>query len=336
MTESLNQVELIYIFLSLSIIFLFFFFFSNISKTLNIFDKPNEKRKIHSENIPSIGGFLFFSIFLLYGLTALFFDIKSDFFLFNKQIFVIIFCSSLIFFFGILDDKVNIGSLKKSIFFIIIILIFISNDKDSTIYFIRFGTLDKVFALDNFTFLFTVFCIFAFMNFFNMYDGINLQSGLYLFFLSLLFIIKNIEVIFFISIVIALIFFLFFNYKNKIFLGNGGAYFLSFLFSIFFIKSNLILSKVSTEEILILMIIPGLDMLRLFVSRLIKGQSPFLADSNHIHHLFLKKYSNTQTALLIFSLTFIPYLAFTYLKLFYIIFFIQLAIYVFSVQYFRK
>ena len=174
-----------------------------------------------------------------------------------------------------LDDKVNIGSLKKSFIFIVIILIFIFNDKDANIYFVRFETLDKVFALDNFTFLFTVFCIFAFMNLFNMYDGINLQSGLYMLFLSLLFIMKNIEIVFFISLSISLIFFLFFNYRNKIFLGNSGAYFLSFLFSIFFIKSNLILSKISTEEIVILMLIPGLDMLRLFVTRLVKNQSPF-------------------------------------------------------------
>ena len=43
-----------------------------------------------------------------------------------------------------LDDKVNIGSLKKSFIFIVIILIFIFNDKDANIYFVRFETLDKV------------------------------------------------------------------------------------------------------------------------------------------------------------------------------------------------
>ena len=328
MIESLNQVEVIYLISTLLVIFLFFNFLSSISKTLNIFDEPNEKRKIHLDRIPSIGGFLFFSIFFIYGLTIILFEIRSDFFLYNKQIISIMFCASLIFFFGILDDKVNIGSLKKSIFFIIIILIFISNDKDSNIYFVRFETLNKVFALDNFTFLFTVFCIFAFMNLLNMYDGINLQSGLYLLFLSLLFIMKNIEIVFFISLAVSLIFFLIFNYKNKIFLGNSGAYFLSFLFSIFFIKGNLILSKINTEEILILMLIPGLDMLRLFVARLIKGQSPFLADNNHIHHLFLKKFSITQSALFIFLLTFLPYVTFKFFDIFYVILFLQLAIYI--------
>ncbi len=336
MTESLNQIEIVYFVFSLLIIFLFFIFFPRIAKNLNIFDEPNEKRKIHSESTPSIGGFLFFPIFLFYGLMVLFFDIESDLFDYNNQIISIIFCASLIFFFGILDDKVNIESAKKSIFFIVVILIFISNDNDSNIYFIRFETLDKVFALNNFTFLFTVFCIFTFMNLFNMYDGINLQSGLYLLFLSLLFIMKNIEVIFFISIVIALIFFLFFNFKNKIFLGNGGAYFLSFLFAIFFIKGNLSLSKISTEEILILMLIPGLDMLRLFVSRLIKNQSPFLADNNHIHHLFLKKFNKTKSAFFIFFLTLFPYLAFKLSDLFFAVVLIQLTAYIFFNLYLKK
>ena len=73
MIESLNQIEVIFLSSSLFIIFLFFALFSNIAKILNIFDEPNEKRKIHSESIPSIGGFFFFSIFLLYGLTIVFF-----------------------------------------------------------------------------------------------------------------------------------------------------------------------------------------------------------------------------------------------------------------------
>ena len=66
MIESLNQVEVIYLISTLLVIFLFFNFLSSISKTLNIFDEPNEKRKIHLDRIPSIGGFLFFSIFFIY------------------------------------------------------------------------------------------------------------------------------------------------------------------------------------------------------------------------------------------------------------------------------
>ena len=71
------------------------------------------------------------------------------------------------------------------------------------------------------------------MNLFNMYDGINLQSGLYLLFLCSLFIFKNIEIIFY----------FFFNVNifcliiKEIFLGNGGVYFYLF-YSQHFSKGN--------------------------------------------------------------------------------------------------
>ena len=47
------------------------------------------------------------------------------------------------------------------------------------------------------------------------------------------------------------------------------------------------------------MMIPGLDLIRLFIIRIVKGKNPFLADSNHIHHLYLKKFSLNTTFLII-------------------------------------
>ena len=157
-----------------------------------------------------------------------------------------------------------------------------------------------------------------------MFDGINLQSGLYLLLISAIFFIKNIDPMFFVLNIIALIFFLYFNFKNKVFLGNNGIYFLAFLFSIFFIKSNNYIGKIIIEEIAILMMIPGLDMFRLFFNRIFNGKSPFLADKNHIHHILLNKYNNTKVALIIFLLTLIPY--FLYAMYGYLIFILNLQI----------
>ena len=39
------------------------------------------------------------------------------------------------------------------------------------------------------------------------------------------------------------------------------------------------------------MIIPGLDMLRLYIQRIYNKKNPFKADLNHLHHLLLKKFS---------------------------------------------
>ena len=39
------------------------------------------------------------------------------------------------------------------------------------------------------------------------------------------------------------------------------------------------------------MAIPGLDMFRLFIARLISGKHPFKPDTNHIHHLIADYFS---------------------------------------------
>ena len=48
---------------------------------------------------------------------------------------------------------------------------------------------------------------------------------------------------------------------------------------------------VTVEEIVIFMLIPGLDMLRLALLRIANKKHPFSADTNHIHHLLLFKYN---------------------------------------------
>ena len=116
--------------------------------------------------------------------------------------------------------------------------------------------------------------------------------------------------------------FLYNNYKNRIFLGNCGTYFLSYLLSIYLIKSNIIFHTISVEEILILLLIPGLDMLRLFLNRIICGNSPFLPDNNHIHHLLLEKFNQFTVSLIIIMLTVTPYLIYLlFLKSLIVVFF---------------
>ena len=168
-----------------------------------------------------------------------------------------------------------------------------------------------------------------------MFDGINLQSGLYSLTIFLFFLLKGIEPLIFIPFSFISLIFLIYNFRGKIFLGNCGSYFLSFLISAFIIKSNIKLSLISVEEIVILMMIPGLDLIRLFCKRLVSGQSPFIADRNHIHHILSSKFSDLKSVIIIFSLTFIPLLFLQYLNNFIIIIF-QIFLYFSLIIYFKK
>ena len=88
----------------------------------------------------------------------------------------------------------------------------------------------------------------------------------------------------------------YFNYiKNPYkysFLGDGGALSLSFFFSIFFIKFYKINLVSNSEDIIVLMLVPGFDMFRLFVLRILNKKNPFSADENHIHHILFRIFKN--------------------------------------------
>ena len=54
------------------------------------------------------------------------------------------------------------------------------------------------------------------------------------------------------------------------------------------------------------MMVPGLDMFRLFIHRLYKLNNPFKPDRNHIHHYFLNKLEFKYSFLIIQMLILIP------------------------------
>ena len=67
--------------------------------------------------------------------------------------------------------------------------------------------------------------------------------------------------------------FLILNLKKKLFLGDSGVFFLSTLFSLLVIE-NYQINKISAEQIFLLMMLPGIDMLRLFLERILKKKKP--------------------------------------------------------------
>ena len=69
------------------------------------------------------------------------------------------------------------------------------------------------------------------------------------------------------------------------------------------------------DEIVLIMIIPGLDLLRVAVSRIILGKHPFSADNRHLHYLLLKKLGYIKTLFAIQIIVILPYLSQEYLSL---------------------
>ena len=138
-----------------------------------------------------------------------------------------------------------------------------------------------------------------------MYDGINLQSLSYYIFINLFLISKGIAVEFNLFLTISLIFLSFYNYKDKLFIGESGVYLLSFTF-LFQTLTNYNLGNIELEEIMLITFIPIIDSVRLFFFRIIRGINPFIGDRNHIHHILSKKFGYKMTIIILNLLVFVP------------------------------
>ena len=97
------------------------------------------------------------------------------------------------------------------------------------------------------------------------------------------------------------------NYKNYLFLGDSGIYLLSSIASFIFINEyNVFKTILYADEIFVLMMVPGVDMVRLVIFRVLKRKNPFKGDRNHLHHLLTKKLTIIQTNLLVILMVFLP------------------------------
>ena len=321
---------LFFILISVIINMILVYFFKNLSNYIDIFDIPDDDRKLHTHKVPSIGGVIFFGNFILFFIFLIFNneflnDYELKFLNGKKQYFSFFVIPILIFFIGIIDDKINLSALKKFVLFITLI-VFSNIDENLSISFLSFEFLNYNIETNRIGIFFSIISIFYFMNALNMFDGINIQTPLYLFLIFLFLIYKGELIVIF--LIIPSIFFLYLNFNGKCFLGNSGSYFLGFIISIILIKINQANpNKLNSEEILIILSLPCFELFRLFLERIIAQKNPFSGDRNHIHHLLNKKFNNLQTSLITNGFIFVPLIISQFFGLKILIFIFQFLIY---------
>lgn len=329
------------------IIFLFLingiFFIKNksISQYFQLFDHPDFLRKIHKKKISCIGGFYIITnlgLLISYNFYTSENLIPFEYFqdeLTNLFFFSISFLA--IFFIGVYDDKYEIKPEKKLILFGVIILFLILADRDLAIQTLRFSFTDSIYDISDYSKFFTIFCIIVFMNAFNMYDGSNFQvSSITMVIMSYLFLMSKSFDYLSITIILSLIFFSILNLQNKLFLGDNGSLILSFLISYSVIKFYGQKSIVYADEVCLLLLLPVIDLLRLFIIRIYSGKSPFLSDKNHLHHLFLKRFNYSQTIILLFLLYSLPIFFAVITKKYFLFIMLQIFVYLLTITSLNK
>jgi UDP-GlcNAc:undecaprenyl-phosphate GlcNAc-1-phosphate transferase len=290
--------KFILILFSLLIIFLINKYRSKIAIKTNLIDKPDKIRKLHKKPIPLLGGTMIFSSFVLINLYLIFFQELE------KNSLIIFLCCMFCFVLGLIDDIKKISYKYKFLILFIIFYTFVSLDPNLQLNKIYFSTLNKEFHLNHLSIPFTILCLLLLTNAINLIDGIDgLCILISIIFLTwLIYAFQNTESLF-IVIVISLIYILRLNIKKKIFLGDSGSLFLGCLIGLNIILNyNLEILKInySAENIFIVLMLPGLDMLRVFIIRIINKKNPFLPDTIHFHHLLLNRKIKLRNILTIF------------------------------------
>jgi len=265
-----------------------------IAQKRKIYDIPDNIRKIHGEQIPSLGGI---GLFVGYCCTIIFFN-KIHWVGFNA--FMV--SSLLLFFTGIYDDIMNMEPYKKLL-----------TQLGATFITVYFAQLDQFLwpllgqswpALATYWVFLTLLGTF-YINVFNFIDGIDGLAGmlsiLYCTVLGVLFyqLKAHQEIIICCALIGGTAGLLWYNYAPaKIYMGDTGSMFIGFTIVYLSLKyihhsyqntDNPTTASIAPSVLMVLSLVlpPMLDALRVFALRMSKGISPLKADRLHLHYYLL-------------------------------------------------
>lgn len=310
---------------------------AHLAHELHLYDMP-DSRKVHSLPIPRLGGVVFLPTIII--ATAMVVALATRFGLnFNTLIYhgapqhfvAYLAGAMLLYCLGIYDDMVGVGyRVKFCVQTAAACLLCVSG--------LWVASLEHIFFVDSIPFWIgmplTVFFVVYVTNAMNLIDGIDgLASGLAslsLLCMAVLCVISRDMVWAMLAMAFVGVLTVFFGYNvfghsNKVFMGDSGSltlgFTLSFMVLHFWQKNPVWNPHLHNIGIVVLstLVIPMLDVVRVFMSRVRDGRNPFLPDKNHIHHKLMRTGLSvhvTMVTLLLLSATFIllNYLVATYLS----------------------
>ena len=265
------------------------------AKKLGLVDIPNE-RSIHKKVVPRGAGIAFV-------LPILFLVLLFDFEYF-KTYYYIYFAITIVFIAGALDDMNGLPPKVKFLFLFVASLLLYFND----FAIVSLGTYIgyEVVLPAWFVFPFTFFAIAGYTNALNLMDGLDgLAASISLVIFVTFFTIGleyQDELLISLSsfFIVALLAFLWFNWNPAtIFMGDSGSLTLGTTISILAIQSMQYITPVSA---LFIIAIPVLDTFIVIIRRIQRGNSPFKADKNHMHHFLFNVKADVRYTVIIFVL----------------------------------
>jgi UDP-N-acetylmuramyl pentapeptide phosphotransferase/UDP-N-acetylglucosamine-1-phosphate transferase len=302
---------------------LLIFFYSTIISVVifYIFKKKNilidqtlistHKKLINSriKSIPLCGGIIIFICSIL----------------FFKELTLLKLFGLFILILGIFSDNNKISSPKIRILLQLILLSSFVFFIDLGIENVRINFINKFLKINLVSTVFTIFCILVLINGSNFLDGLNtLLIGYFILVCSFLIFLSNEHSLIInqninILLIFLIIIFLF-NFFGKIFLGDAGAYLISFYIAFFVIDFSMKNNSVSPYLICFLLWYPAFENLFSILRRIFKNKKVQEPDQNHLHQIIYNslikikiinyKFINTSTGIIINIFNFIMFLIF--------------------------
>lgn len=265
-----------------------------VSLNKQLLDRPDGFRKTHLKEVPALGGIAIFLATIFSYSTMVDYTESSPVYFFIPSIVIL-------FFAGVKDDLDNLPAFKKLLIQLICSGIIVVFGK------LQLTNLWGMFYLTDIPYWIGVILSIAVMttliNAVNLIDGINGLAGTLgllacLFFGTWFYKTETMTyAILSFGLAGGILGFLFYNfYRAKIFMGDTGSMIIGFSLAILLIKfvelnrtqeivSSPYYVKLAPAVGLSVLLIPTIDLFRVFIVRAINGKGPFTADRSHIHHI---------------------------------------------------
>ncbi|MCE8621608.1 undecaprenyl/decaprenyl-phosphate alpha-N-acetylglucosaminyl 1-phosphate transferase [Bacteroides fragilis] len=291
-----------------------------ISFRKQLFDQPDE-RKIHKDIVPRLGGIafkpvMFFSVALMLGLCQFFgYDYMLENIAIESRSIAFSFCCiMLLYLMGIADDLIGIRYKAKFVGQITCGIMMIVGG-------MWVNNLHGLFGIHElpiwFGYPLTILVIVFIINSINLIDGIDgLASGLCgvatLFYGIIFFMLHEyIYALLSFATLGVLVPFFYYNVfgdadkQKKIFMGDTGSLTIGMMLCVLSLKLLQCSSADASSPLPNLfvlayspLLVPCLDVVRVYMHRVRNGKNPFLPDTNHIHHKLLALGLRQRTAMM--------------------------------------
>jgi len=237
------------------------------------------QKLIGKESIPHIGGFIFLLYILIY--------------ISNFNHTVILF-SIFVFIIGFLSDINFLNSPNKRLSLQLIIILVFLYFYEYRINDLRIDIFNNFFTNYYFKLIFTAFCVLILINGSNFIDGSNgLNLGYFfsiLVSINYLILVDNInfDIQAIHILLIGILFLLILNFFNYLYLGDSGAYLVSFIVGSILIQIHYNNTNISPYFIALLLWYPAFENFFSIIRKKINHSSPLDPDINHLHQLIFK------------------------------------------------